>query len=234
MSEKISEQFGGLDMSSLIGGPLKATCDAQVMLSKSTADFINNACMTEITPDSNEPDKKVITARTVNFSFKRAVNDKNGDPKMEDVDLNVPPLLAVVEVPALAIDDVDVSFDMEVKSSESSKEIYDKKGDLEANAGLKIGPFHMDVKIKGSISSHKENTRSSDNSAKYYVEVHASQGNLPEGLSRVLDIVNSAIASITRKDSLEDKSDQPKTNDEENKNTNTVNTTDNNNTKTEE
>lgn len=127
MSEKMSDQFGGLDMSSLIGGPLKATCDAQVMLAKSTADFINNACMTEITPDSNEPDKKVITARTVNFSFNRPVNDENseeGTHRMENVDLTVL-LPAIVKVPALAIDSVDISFDMEVKSSKSSKE--DKK-----------------------------------------------------------------------------------------------------------
>lgn len=83
MSEKMSDQFGGLDMDSLIGGPLKAACDAQVMLAKSTVDFINSACITEITPDSNEPDKKVITARTV----KRPVNNENNDDgtfKMEE------------------------------------------------------------------------------------------------------------------------------------------------------
>lgn len=234
--EKMSDQFGGLDMSSLIGGPLKATCDAQAMLAKSTADFINNTCMTEITSDSNDSNKKVVTARTVNFSFKRPINDENskdGTPKMEDVDLTVP-LLAIVKVPALAIDSVDISFDMEVKSSESSKEEEQTSGELSGSAGLKIGPFHMDVNIKGSISSHKENTRSSDKSAKYHVEVHASQGDLPEGLSRVLDIVNSAIAPITRKDDSENKPDQQSTDDKENKNTNTVNTTNNNNTKIEE
>lgn len=83
MSEKISDQFGRLDMDLLIGGPLKAACDAQVMLAKSTVDFINSACITEITPDSNESDKKVITARTV----KRPVNNENNDDgtfKMEE------------------------------------------------------------------------------------------------------------------------------------------------------
>jgi len=215
--EKMSEQFGGLDMSSLIGGPLKAACDAQTMLARATSDFITNVCMT-----ADEQGR--LTAQTVNFSFKRAINDENGNPKMEDVDLNVP-LLAVVKVPALAIDDVDVSFDMEVKSSESSKEIDDKKGELEANAGLKIGPFHMDVKIKGSISSHKENTRSSDNSAKYHVQIHASQGDLPEGLSRVLDIVTTAITPITKANNLEEKTIDNKNNKNENINNRNNNTT---------
>lgn len=51
----------------------------------------------------------------------------------------------------------------------------------------------MTAKVKGSISSHKENTRKSDNSAKYHVQVRATQGEMPEGLSRVLDILNTAI-----------------------------------------
>lgn len=58
--------------------------------------------------------------------------------------------------------------------------------------GLQIGPFSMKAKVKGSISSHKENTRKSDNSAKYHVQVRATQGEMPEGLSRVL------ISSIRR------------------------------------
>ena len=41
--------------------------------------------------------------------------------------------------------------------------------------GLQIGPFSMKAKVKGSISSHKENTRKSDNSAKYHVQVRATQ-----------------------------------------------------------
>lgn len=99
----------------------------------------------------------------------------------------------MVKVPSLAIDLVDITFDMEVKSSETQSEIDDKKGELEAEMGLQIGPFSMKAKVKGSISSHKENTRKSDNSAKYHVQVRATQGEMPEGLSRVLDILNTAI-----------------------------------------
>ena len=37
------------------------------------------------------------------------------------------PLLAMVKVPSLSIDLVDITFDMEVKSSETQSEIDDKK-----------------------------------------------------------------------------------------------------------
>ena len=34
---KMAEEFGGLPMESLIGGPLQAACDAQTMLAGATA-----------------------------------------------------------------------------------------------------------------------------------------------------------------------------------------------------
>ena len=172
---KMAEEFGGLPMESLIGGPLQAACDAQTMLAGATARFIEEVGLVK------EGDKQVV----------RNGDDGNG-PASEKVEMNIP-LLAMVKVPSLSIDLVDITFDMEVKSSETQSEIDDKKGELEAEMGLQIGPFSMKAKVKGSISSHKENTRKSDNSAKYHVQVRATQGEMPEGLSRVLDILNTAI-----------------------------------------
>ncbi|MCH5255250.1 MAG: DUF2589 domain-containing protein, partial [Lachnospiraceae bacterium] len=37
----IAEQFAGLNMDQLIGGPLSAAADASTQLANSTADFIN-------------------------------------------------------------------------------------------------------------------------------------------------------------------------------------------------
>ena len=37
----LAEQFSGLPMEELIGGPLRAACNAQVELARATADFIN-------------------------------------------------------------------------------------------------------------------------------------------------------------------------------------------------
>ena len=164
---KMAEEFGGLPMESLIGGPLQAACDAQTMLAGATARFIEEVGLVK------EGDKQVV--RTVGFSFTRSANGDDGNgPASEKVEMNIP-LLAMVKVPSLSIDLVDITFDMEVKSSETQSEIDDKKGELEAEMGLQIGPFSMKAKVKGSISSHKENTRKSDNSAKYHVQVRPRQ-----------------------------------------------------------
>ncbi len=183
----ISNQFSGLDMAALIGGPLKAACEAQTMLAHSTLNFIEEVGLEAV-------ENGVRKVRTANFSFSRTA--ASGDEtKMgsEKVDMNVP-LLAIVNIPALSIEKVQITFDMEVRSSTSSESKRDQDTSVAGSAGLKIGPFAMNVSIKGSVSCHESNTRSSDNSAKYHVEVEASQQKTPEGLMRMLDILASAVA----------------------------------------
>lgn len=182
----LGQEFQGLPMADLIGGPLNAACDANLNLAQTTADFIKQVGFS--------PDGKSI--RTADFSFNRPVVVKDGDKetiKQEKVDIEVP-LLAIVQIPSLKVDLVDITFDMEVKSSESSSESSDKKAGFEAEGSGGIGPFKVSVKMSGSISSHKEHTRSTDKSAKYHVQVKASDQGMPEGLARVLDIMNQAIA----------------------------------------
>lgn len=195
----IQDQFSGMDMAGLIGGPLKAACDAQFMMAAATTKFIEDVGLEAPAKDGS---RKV---RTTSFSFMRAATDAEGNSVgQEEVSMNVP-ILSIVKVPTLAIDEVDVTFDMEVKSSMSSEKTSDKKGELDGKAGLKIGPFHMDVSIKGSVSCHENNTRSSDNSAKYHVKVHARDFGMPEGLLRMLDVLATASAPTA----IENKKKEP-------------------------
>lgn len=193
----MASQFKGLPMADLIGSPLQAACDAQLKLAAATANFIQTV---GFAPDATDPSKPG-EIRTVNFSFDRQVlkpdpTDPSKAPTngTERVDMKVP-LLAVVNIPALAITKVDVTFDMEVKSSSMSKDSEDKSGKFSADASVGWGVFSLKVHVEGSVATHKENTRSSDNSAKYHVEVHAEDRGMPEGLARVLDIMNRAITA---------------------------------------
>lgn len=182
----MQDQFSGLDMGALIGGPLKAACDAQIMMAKATSDFIENV---GLDPADANGMRKV---RTVDFSFERPSTAEDGKGiGTEKVSLSVP-LLSIVKVPTLAVDNVDITFDMEVKSSTKSENTSDKKLEGSAGASFKAGAFSANVSIKGSVSAHQSNTRSSDNSAKYHVEVHAKDTGMPEGLAKVLDILATA------------------------------------------
>lgn len=194
--ERMGDQFKGLPMGDLIGGPLTAACNAQVQLANATANFIKVVGFLPPTANSNNDPNAVGDVRTAIFKFSRptgAAADANGNVPMEAVDLEVP-LLAIIKVPALSIDKVDITFDMEVRNSESSKESTDASASLNAQLKFGWGMFSGTVNISGSVSSHKENTRSSDQTAKYHVEVHASDSGMPEGLARVLDIVAQSVA----------------------------------------
>lgn len=192
MAEKLGNEFSGLPMGELIGAPLTAACDAQVRLAMATADFINLVGF-----------NKDGSVRNVDFSFFRPARPTaqqagapvSQDALVEKVQLSVP-FLSIVNIPALKVKSVDITFDMEVKSSESSTESSKKDLGFEAEGKGSIGPFSLSVKVNGSVSTAKENTRKTDKSAKYHVEVHALDEGMPEGLSRVLDILQSAIAPV--------------------------------------
>lgn len=195
----MSDQFQGLPMDSLIGGPLTAACDSQIKLARATADFIK--VIGFMPPSDNDPEG-VGAVRTATFKFKRPVEipaettDAGQQPpqiKEEEVELEVP-LLAIVNVPNLSITSVDVTFDMEVKSSFSTTSKQDAEASMSAEAKVGWGPFSAKVSIQGKVSSSKETTRKSDNSAKYHVSVHAEDRGMPEGMARVLDILQTSVA----------------------------------------
>jgi hypothetical protein len=216
--ENMAAQFKGLPMGDLIGGPLNAACEAQVRLAQATVDFIKVVGFAPPAPGTGTapPDPWSGATRTAKFRFNRPVLVDPGKPevpasgntpavpavaptiKSEEVEIEVP-VLAIVKIPALSINTVDVTFDMEVKSSESSKDSTDASASLEAEMSFGWGLIKGSVKVRGSVATHKENTRSSDNSAKYHVEVHAADSGMPEGLARVLDILAQAVAPKTIK-----------------------------------
>jgi len=198
---KMSDQFQGLPMDSLIGGPLTAACDSQVKLARATADFIKVIGFQRPTPKQVEDDPNAVgKTRTASFEFKRPVelpatgaNQQLTTIGEENVELKVP-LLAIVNVPNLSITTVDVTFDMEVKSSFSATSGVDTEASTSAEAGAGWGPFSAKVTVQGKVSAHAETTRKSDNSAKYHVSVHAEDRGMPEGMARVMDILQTSIA----------------------------------------
>jgi hypothetical protein len=49
------------------------------------------------------------------------------------------------------------------------------------------------VSMAGKVSTHKENTRSTDNSAKYNVKVHAEQLPATEGMLKLSDYLTQML-----------------------------------------
>lgn len=101
----IAEQFAGLGMESLIGGPLTAAEDDSNLLTRSTADFNDDVCI--------DADGKDCTTALENEKCS-ANDDGTKNPEEKKVDV---PMLAIAPIPGLQVDKVDMHFDMEVRQS---------------------------------------------------------------------------------------------------------------------
>lgn len=174
----IVEQFAGIEIDNLIAAPLTAAADTSVQLAKSTADFIKKVgCDGE------------GRTRTVTFGYQKINVNEYGMTSLDNMKVDVP-LLAIVPIPNLQVDEINVLFDIEVKQSERKDTSIDMAAGLTGSANI----FAPKISISGNVSAHSNNTRSSDNSAKYHVDLKAANHGTPEGLARVLDIMAASVA----------------------------------------
>lgn len=170
-----AEQFAGMDLDQLVGAPLVAVADAQLQLADATAGFIRRVGMDE----NGEP-------RTAAFLYQQDEGGQEGQVQQQNRQVEVP-LLAMVPVPNLQIDEVGLTFDIEVRQSERKEPERGIEGSLGGSAGF--GPVR--VSVRGTVSSHSHHTRQSDYSAKYHLEIRASNHGTPEALERVRDLMIS-------------------------------------------
>lgn len=181
----MAQQFGNLPMESLIGGPLSAVAKGNAQLISANAKFIHDVGM-------NDDGNGNTTARMVPFKFDKLVEKEDGTVETQEVELNVP-MLALVQAPSLSVKEANISFDMEVNSSTEDKSESSSEASLDASVKVGFGMWSVTAKIHGKTSCHSSHTRKSDNSAKYHVDVRATDDGMPEGLARVLDIMHESI-----------------------------------------
>lgn len=197
---KISNTFSGLPLKALLGAPLKATADANAMLARSQTQFILSTCF-----DKSDSGDKLIP-KMITFKLERGVINPDGSLSKEKVGMDFSiPLLSIIPLNTLAVDELDVSFEMEVKSStEHNHETHD---DLKhASEGKLTNSYKSDrysCEMHGTLA--RKSSRSDDSSesssahARYDIKLHAGQSPLPTGLTTILDIFSKNIAPIQLK-----------------------------------
>jgi hypothetical protein len=216
MNELVSmaQSFSGLPMDALIGGPLNAAATANAAMALTQTKFMLDTCF-NAKAGATAADPVNYTPIMINMSLTRgviepAVIDKDGKTttpsKISSVETKFNlPLLTIIPLNSLAVDTVDIKFEMEVKSSygeeqsSSSETTRKAEGSFEA----KIGWGPVSATIKGSVSSEsvdKSNQSShyeKSNSAKYTVNVHAGQLPLPKGVTVIIEAFAGAIQPVT-------------------------------------
>jgi len=186
MAESIASQFTGLPIEDLIVSPIVGMAKGQAKLNDVTWKYISEVAF--VTDKDG-----ATTARSLDVQMQRAVTDtKTGEKTIKTLYSKVP-MLPLVPLPSLAITSADIEFTMEVKTSEINKDSTDSSASISAEASGGFWGMKFSVNMSGSVATHKENTRSTDNSAKYNVKVHAEQLPATEGMLKLSDYLTQML-----------------------------------------
>ena len=206
----MAQQFSGLPMDSLIGGPLNAAAKANSAMALTQTKFLLDTCFSKEVSNDKTSYKPIM----IDMSLERgvlvpAVLDKDGNqtegPKIGSVTTAFKlPILTIIPLNSLGVDEVSIGFEMEVKSSygeeQSSESVKKVAAEASFEAKVGYGPFSATVKGSASYSSEDRDSQSShyekSNSAKYTVNVHAAQLPLPKGVTTIIQAFSNAIEPI--------------------------------------
>lgn len=186
--------LSAIPFGSVIGAPLTACIEAQSKAARSSWEFIRDVGLT----DTEDGNKKAVY---VSFEYRR-----NG----RITTLNVP-LLTIVPIPYLAIKDIDIAFKANISASASSYSETKKSTSVDfgtkASGGVNMGLWNAKMEMSINVSSKKDSTSTRD--SKYSVEytmdvaVKAGQDDMPAGMSKVLEILNESIDSVSKDGELQ-------------------------------
>jgi len=182
--DNVSSKLVGESIGDLVGAPLDAVCDSQKRLAPSAFEF-----MQEIGFDEDGK------TRMVEFNFQRPIQ---GSPTPQDVTVQVP-FIGLIPLPNLLIDDVQVDFQMEVTATETSTEKSNTEGRSSTNC---FGGWS--VNVGGKVSSSRENTCSTNQTARYQVDESNRQQRQTEGLSKLKDIMAFCVEPLPTKENDEE------------------------------
>lgn len=184
-SQVATSALQAIPFGSIIGGPLKACIEAQAMAAQTSWQFIQEVGL-NTNPETGEKE-------AVNVSFQFLQNGRMAQ-------LNVP-LLTIVPIPYIAIQNVDINFKANISASSSSVQENSSSQALdvgaEAHAKAGWGPFSVEASMKANYSSKKDSKATQD--SRYSVEytmdvaVKAGQDSMPAGLAKVLELLGSSL-----------------------------------------
>lgn len=182
----VTDNFKGLPMRELIAAPLIAAAEAQQELAATAWNFYQ-----QIAFDGKSGNK----ARILEFDVERPIQQNE---KMTTIKQTVKaPFIGLVPIPSLLIDRVDVDFQMEVTDTSNVKSTTNAEVETKASAKH----WFINAEISGKVTTARENTRMTNQTAKYQIHVSASQQPQTEGLSKLMDIMASCIEPINTESS---------------------------------
>jgi hypothetical protein len=188
----------GLNIESIISAPLVAAASANAMMLKEQTKFLMDFCFTKKDGDLYDP---VLIEMSVTKAVLEPGENAGDNPTIRKIQTYFKlPLLTIIPINSLAVDNVTVDFNMEIISqtlvdSDSGKTNSAIWGPSDEKTQLK-GKISYDSKEQNNKSTKSE--RKSQNSSKLTVHVNASPLPLPIGISTILDLYVRSIFPSTQ------------------------------------
>lgn len=180
MADNIYSGLKGIPIDYLVSAPLMAAARANLALADNMLEFINAIAYKGGKPDGG--------TQLLEFTLERPFTNPNTGLVEKETFTVSAPLIGLVTIPSLLVDNVTIDFTTEVTTSEQNKS--DVSASLSAKYGF--GAFS----VTGTVATSISNTRSTDNTAKYTFHVQANQQPSTEGMSKLMDVMASVIAPL--------------------------------------
>jgi hypothetical protein len=209
-----------LDVGQLIAAPLIAASNANSVMAKEQARFLLEFCFSK---EGNNY-KPVMIDMYLSRSVMEAEDDSEETQKLRRVStIFQVPLMTIIPINSLAVETVDVEFDLEISSQRQSDHKAEakrtgQKGSEQDEEDKTGGLFKsQDVNLRGKISyDSKEAASRSDssksmrrNSSKLKVKIHAGQLPIPMGVSLMLDAYSKNMHPTHVHDSEKNEEENP-------------------------
>jgi hypothetical protein len=192
------QELSSLDFEALIGGPLIAVVNAQGQAALNTVNFIKSVGFKPAGTPGTPTAQQTGEPATVSFSYKKTVPKADGSgTEVKDASLTVP-LLAMLPIPYIRVDDVTIDFLAKINSVEYRQvdTAFKVDAELEAKAGWIWGSARLKVS-----SQYQRNTKEGSTVTRDYsmnVKVKAVQEEMPGGLAKLLSILEASITEETK------------------------------------
>lgn len=191
-------EISSISLGSIIGGALSAIVEAQSQAAHTTVNFIN-----EVGFEGKQGERKPVY---IDFQYEKMIipeketQQEEAEKQKQITSLKVP-LLTMVPIPYIRVDDATIDFNVKINSVQETKTSSDLNygGKTEAFANYNGFRFKTGIKLSASISNQKKSSTSDTIKRDYSlnIHVHAKQDDMPAGVEHLLDLLSDASSTNT-------------------------------------
>jgi hypothetical protein len=180
MSDNFYGTLKGIPIDYLVSAPLMAASRANIALAQGMEEFVFQVGFVDGDPTKG--------TNNIVFNLQRPYTDPASN-QVSNQNLTVTcPLLGLVPIPALLVDNVTVDFTTSIDTSSSTN----TSTSATVNAGYKAGGFT----VSGQVTASRQQMRASNQSATYTFHIAASQQPATEGMGKLMDVMASCVTPI--------------------------------------